>query len=308
MTCNQAILGCQCSEALLPEYLWYWLTNHREKFLSLGRGGTQSNVNATMVRNWSIPLPPLPEQRAIAGRLTAQMEQVAAARTAAQARLAAAETLPAGILRQVFHEDVMADWAVHRLGEVSDVRSGATLGRKPRGEATQELPYLRVANVKDGYLDLDHVKTIAVTDAEAEKWRLEAGDLLLTEGGDEDKLGRGTLWREEFPHCLHQNHIFRVRLDTDHVLPEFGTAQLSSPYGKRYFLAHAKRTTGIASINQKVLKNFPFRLPDLDTQRRVSDVIGSRQAATKEIEVGARSQLAAIDALPGVLLREVFGG
>ncbi len=93
------------------------------------------------------------------------------------------------------------------LEQISEIRSGVTLGRVLAGK-TVRLPYLRVANVQDGRLDLSRIKEIEVLESEAEKWKLSSGDLLLTEGGDWDKLGRCAVWREEIPNCIHQNHIF----------------------------------------------------------------------------------------------------
>ena len=55
---------------------------------------------------------------------------------------------------------------------------------------------MRVANVKDGHLDLSSVYEIEATEAEIDRLRLRPGDLILTEGGDPDKLGRGCVWAE----------------------------------------------------------------------------------------------------------------
>jgi type I restriction enzyme S subunit len=156
------------------------------------------------------------------------------------------------------------------LSDVADISSGITLGRKTKESELTEVPYLRVANVQDGHLLLGDLKMIAATRREAEKWALKDGDLLLTEGGDLDKLGRGACWREQLPLCIHQNHIFRVRLPADRYDADFVSFQIGSPYGKAYFLAHAKKTTGIASINQRVLGAFPLVSPPIAEQHRIA--------------------------------------
>ena len=92
------------------------------------------------------------------------------------------------------------------------------------------LPYLRVANVQDGFLDLDKIKKIQVEDNMVERYLLRNGDILFTEGGDFDKLGRGTIWRDEIPKCLHQNHVFAVRCDTKKLLSYFLASIASSPH------------------------------------------------------------------------------
>ena len=101
-------------------------------------------------------------------------------------------------------------WPFRVLSHVADIGSGLTKGRKLNGQETIATPYLRVANVQDGYLDLAEIKTIEATAADLEKCAFRAGDILMTEGGDADKLGRCAIWRDVVDGCLHQNHIFRA--------------------------------------------------------------------------------------------------
>ena len=186
--------------------------------------------------------------------------------------------------------------------------SGVTLGRKLRGGGTRAVPYLRVANVKDGYLDLTNVYQLEATDAEIEKCRLEFGDLLLTEGGDPDKLGRGTFWGEQISECIHQNHIFRVRFDLKDFSPEFIAAQIGSPYGKAYFLVHAKQTTGIATINQKVLAGFPLMVPPFTEQRRITAILKEQMAGVDRIRQALDGQFQAVDKLSVSMMGQAFAG
>lgn len=154
------------------------------------------------------------------------------ARAAAEAQFEAAKALPPAYLRAVFNSPEAKQWPKKLLGEVGEIVSGITLGRKLNDAQTCRVRYLRVANVKDGYLDLSNVYEIEATDAEIAKLRLRFGDLLLTEGGDPDKLGRGTFWQDQIPECIHQNHIFRVRFNREHFWPPFISAQMASSYGK----------------------------------------------------------------------------
>ncbi|CBK39921.1 protein of unknown function, putative Type I restriction endonuclease, S subunit [Nitrospira defluvii] len=177
------------------------------------------------------------------------------------------------------------------LSDVADISSGITLGRKTKESELTEVPYLRVANVQDGHLLLGDLKMIAATRREAEKWALKDGDLLLTEGGDLDKLGRGACWREQLPLCIHQNHIFRVRLPADRYDADFVSFQIGSPYGKAYFLAHAKKTTGIASINQRVLGAFPLVSPPIAEQHRIAVRLKAQLAEVDRARQAAQAQL-----------------
>jgi type I restriction enzyme, S subunit len=96
------------------------------------------------------------------------------------------------------------------------------------------------ACVQDGYLDLSEIKTIRALPKDVEALRLQPGDVVMTEGGDFDKLGRGAIWPEGLLDCIHQNHIFRVRLNQLKLKPRFFAALLQSGFAKDYFLRCSK--------------------------------------------------------------------
>jgi type I restriction enzyme S subunit len=151
-------------------------------------------------------------------------------------------------------------------------------------EECVELPYLRVANVQDGYLDLSEIKTINVHRDKVNRYRLEKGDVLLTEGGDFDKLGRGAVWSGQIKNCVHQNHVFAVRPNANELLSSFLSAQTGSSYGKRYFLSCSKQSTNLASINSSQLKAFPVILPPLPEQKTIADLLGTWDSAIEKTE------------------------
>ena len=198
----------------------------------------------------------------------------------------------------------MKNWPLVALRDAADIAAGITLGRKTKETELIEVPYLRVANVQDGQLALADVKTVAASRREIEKWTLRDGDLLLTEGGDLDKLGRGACWREQLPVCIHQNHIFRVRLPADRYDPDFVSLQVGSPYGKSYFLAHAKKTTGIASINQQVLGAFPLLSPPLFEQQRIATDLELQLTAVEDARQAAEQQILELTSLANAIIRE----
>ena len=170
-------------------------------------------------------------------------------------------------------------WSVVSLDELCEITSGITKGRKPPVEPLREVPYMAVINVQDGRLNLETVKTILASSSEIERYQLLPGDLLLTEGGDPDKLGRGTVWNAEIEVCIHQNHIFKVRAASPFIDIGYLSRLVSSPDGKAYFLSKAKQTTGIASINLTQLRSFPVHLPPLNEQRRIAAKLDTTLAA-----------------------------
>ncbi|WP_437587337.1 restriction endonuclease subunit S [Sorangium sp. So ce1000] len=199
-------------------------------------------------------------------------------------------------------------WPSARLGEVAQIQTGLAKGKQPEEGKGVPAPYLRVANVQDGYVDLTELKTVIVEPQALQRYALQDGDVLFTEGGDADKLGRGCVWRAQVNPCLHQNHIFAVRAPRDVLLPSFLAAYAAGPLGKNYFLGCAKRTTNLASINSTQLRNFPVPIPPLAEQRKIAailssvdDAIEATQAVIDQLQVVKKAMMAELLArgLPG---------
>ena len=164
-------------------------------------------------------------------------------------------------------------WKEQTLDSMADVVSGITKGRKTKDQHLIDVPYMAVSNVKDGYIDWTTIKTISATKQEINQYRLLPDDVLMTEGGDPDKLGRGAIIKAPLENCIHQNHIFRVRLNESLIFPIFFAEYLKHQKAKRYFLGCAKQTTGIASINMRQLKALPVLLPPLQLQEQFATFV-----------------------------------
>ncbi|MDM8513431.1 restriction endonuclease subunit S [Acinetobacter baumannii] len=228
-------------------------------------GATMKHITRGKFLANKIPLPPLAEQRRIASIL----DQADELRQKRQQAIKKLDQLLQATFIDMFGDPVNnpKGWRSDKnLGDVADIVSGITKGRKITGKSLREIPYLAVSNVQDKYLNLSIIKTIEASDDEIKRYKLRQGDLLLTEGGDPDKLGRGTLWNNEVDECIHQNHVFRVRLTSKEFTPNYLNWIIGSEYGKRYFLKSAKQTTGIASINMGQLKKLPLLIPPINLQ------------------------------------------
>jgi type I restriction enzyme S subunit len=263
----------------------------------------QKRVPAGFFGRYEIPVPALAEQK----RIAAILDAANALRVKRRASIDQLDEVIQSTFLEMFGDPVTnrKKWTdTVLLGEVADITSGLTKGRKLRNQSTREVPYLAVVNVQDRHLILDPLKTIEATESEIEKYRLMRNDLLLTEGGDRDKLGRGTLWQDELPECIHQNHIFRLRLHDERLMPVFLNWLVGSDRGKRYFLSQAKQTTGIASINLSQLKRFPLLLPPLQLQQRFASIV----EAVESHKVSLRTQCAELDSLFASLQMRAFSG
>lgn len=160
-------------------------------------------------------------------------------------------------------------WEWRNLGSLLLITGGVTLGRKLAEREVVSLPYLRVANVQRGFVVLDQVKEVEVPADEVEKYELAPGDLLTTEGGDWDKVGRTAIWRGEIAQCLHQNHVFRLRPYTETFSSRWVELYLNSRPARDYFAGSSKQTTNLASINMTQLRACAFPVPPLAEQQQI---------------------------------------
>lgn len=239
------------------------------------------------VRRSLIGVPPVSEQRAIAEFLdgkTTRFDTLIAKKERLIGLLQEKRTalitqaVTEGLDPEVSRKDsgvewlgeIPEHWDVRPLKAVGQVQTGLTLGK--RYDENQRLvsrPYLRVENVQDGYLALDHITEVELPSEQAHRYELRAGDLLMTEGGDYDKLGRGYVWEGQIRGCLHQNHIFAVRPGRDALVSRFLALVVSSGYGRAYFTATSKQSTNLASTNRTKLRNFLLPLPGVLEQKGI---------------------------------------
>jgi len=244
-----------------------------------------------------LPLPPLPTQRRIADYLDRETARIDGLMSEKECMLALLEEKrvalisrvvtrgmdPTAPLKQSCQEwlgEIPAHWGLQRLKQLAQVRGGLTLGKQYSGELL-EYPYLRVANVQDGYLKLSEVLTVEVPASEAASNLLAYGDVLMNEGGDMDKLGRGCVWRDEIMPCLHQNHVFAVRphaVDSDWLALWTSTLE-----AKRYFESRAKRSTNLASISGSNIKELPVPLPPVDEQGEIQQYLAGSNSRLETV-------------------------
>ena len=273
-----------------PEFLaWYLRSPKFQKLMTsevTGIGGSLTRAQPKRVAEYPVPVLPLREQNEIANVLN-KAKRIIDNR---KQELFMLDELIKARFVEMFGDMFLNSnsWIEQPLESLADVVSGITKGRKTKEKNLIEVPYMAVSNVKDGYIDWTTVKTIEATKQEIEQYRLLPDDVLMTEGGDPDKLGRGAILKEPLENCIHQNHIFRVRLNESLILPIFFAEYLKQQKAKRYFGGCAKQTTGIASINMRQLKALPVLIPPMELQKQfvtfVEEISKSKAAVQKSLD------------------------
>ena len=205
--------------------------------------------------------------------------------------------------------EIPKEWRKTQLRHCATIKSGITLGKSySKDTVLIERPYLRVANVQGGYVDLNDLATIQVTPDEDLKYRLHSGDVLMTEGGDRDKLGRGCVWHGEIEPCLHQNHVFAVQTNETVLLPEFLEYLTASNVGRSYFDVTAIKTTNLACTSSSKVLAFTIPLPPIEEQIEIVSYIKKRSLELNKLIMKKELLVQELERYKKSLIYEVVTG
>ena len=309
------------------EYICYLLKSYDacRAFHSMGRG-LRKILSYSELKNKPIVVPPLAKQEHIAAFLDAECAEIDAVLEKTRASIEEYKKLKQAVITQAVTKgirgdmpmkdsgiewigDIPAEWRKTQLRHCAAIKSGITLGKKyEKTDSLVERPYLRVANVQDGYVDLSVLTTIEVTQDEDLKYRLRAGDVLMTEGGDRDKLGRGCVWHGEIEPCLHQNHIFAVQTSKDTLLPEFLEYLTVSDVGRSYFDVTAIKTTNLACTSSSKVLAFTIPLPSVEEQAEIVEALNTKCAGIDALVAKKQQYLTEIENYKKSLIYEYVTG
>jgi type I restriction enzyme, S subunit len=311
---------------LSPKFAYYALVSEgaRQYFEATAKGVGYPAIDDKDFNSFAVPLPPLPEQQRIAAYLDASCAAIDAAVAAKRRQLETLDALRRSIIQRVvtrgistraalestgnaWMEQIPRGWKLVCLKRIAEIQGGLTLGKQYEGPLI-ERPYLRVGNVQDGRLDLADVSVIELPASVAAGVELRPDDVLMTEGGDLDKLGRGYLWKGEIAGCLHQNHIFAVRCFLHKLKPTFLAYVTAARYGRDYFEATGKKTTNLANTNTTKVGEFPIPLPPLIEQEAICVYLDAKLAEAKCIMSGIESQITTLTAYRKSLIHECVTG
>lgn len=337
MATNQAIACAVPSGAITREWLFWWLRSQRNELRAAGKGGTQANISQTVLKAWPIPVAPFGEQE----RIVAAVEEAFSKLDAGEAGLRIVRQLlnrlrdsilAAAVAGRLVPQDstdtpatkLLADlgvepiepedssdlsegWASAHLGSVTAIGGGIQKQPK-RAPASNPVPFLRVANVGRGTLDLTEVHQIEVFDGELERYGLQRGDLLVVEGnGSPDQIGRSAMWHGEIEPCVHQNHLIRVR-PREVLDPSYLEMYWNSPSASQRVQAVASSTSGLHTLSTGKLKGLPVVLPPVEEQARIVAEVERQMSFVEACERAVDAGLARSAALRRSALKAAFQG
>jgi len=315
---NQAILAIIPSSTFCPEFGAYLLKFYSGRLAQYNVQSTQKNVNKRIVENFLIPLPPLPEQRAIAHVL----RTVQRAKEATEGVIAALKELKKSLMQHLFTYGPVPvakrkrvplqeteigplpkEWRVERLGKVLQLMRNGLTYRQERNH--KGVPVTRIETISDGNINPNKVGYISSIDKrQIEKYRLLPGDILFSHINSEPHLGKTAIYQGNPPLILHGMNLLLLRVHPSVSDPYFLFYLLNHERAKGTFIGLAARAVGQSSINMGKLRNLSVPLPPLAEQREIARML---QAVDAKIAAEER-RLAALEELFKTLLHALMSG
>ncbi|MEB3422131.1 restriction endonuclease subunit S [Salipiger marinus] len=250
--CSTDILPIRPHGNLDKKFLLHFLLSPKQVAYVANRatGANLPRLSPKELAAMEIPLPPLEEQRRIAGILNA----TDALRRRRREVLALLDTLPGAIFAEMFG-DVHETYTLKEAG--TDFRYGTSSKSQDHG-----LPVLRIPNVVGGDVDLSEIKTVPLSAKEEARFALKDGDILLVRtNGNQAYVGRSAVFKREKV-AAHEmadrtwsfaSYLIRARLKEKELLPDFIQGFLSSAAGRKQLLASSKTSAGQFNINTEAL-------------------------------------------------------
>jgi type I restriction enzyme S subunit len=198
-------------------------------------------------------------------------------------------------------------WTWATLSQLSEIQGG--IQKQPsRRPARNPFPFLRVANVLRGRLDLCEVHEIELFEGELERLRLKTEDLLIVEGnGSPSEIGRMAIWKGEIENCVHQNHIIRARLLAG-VSSPYVAAYWNSPEGTARILDVASSTSGLYTLSVSKVSRLPVPLAPNTEQHGIIVEVERRLSIIDELQAQVEASLKRADRLRQSVLKRAFEG
>lgn len=297
--CSTDILVFKANPRLaISQFLTHLL--HTQRFLdyaiSTTSGTNLPRTRWTSLRDFRVPLPPLPEQRHIARVLNAIQRSIAAQDDV----IAAARALKRSLMQRLFTYgpglqpaetketeigEIPAHWEVVRLEYL--IASGPQNGLyKPASYYGDGTPILRIDAFDCGdIVEKQQLKRLELSDDELGSFGLSPGDIVVNRvNGNVEILGKCALIGQISEPTVFESNMMKFVVDTKLVLNSYLVQFWCSPK-LRIQIRKKARIVHQTSINQQDLKSFLIPLPGMNEQESIAqslDAIDCKIAAEEQ--------------------------
>jgi type I restriction enzyme S subunit len=273
MATNQGFKSFIPGPLLDASFLFWWLKCHRAQLEMLGNGATFKEVSKAIVERIEIPLPPLAEQKLIATIL----DQADELRRKRQRTIDLLNHLGQAVFYDMFGDpsNNPKNWP---LGTIGDLAASTQYGTSGKAGDVGSFPILRMGNLSfAGEISLKNMKYIDFPERDVEKYTVQNGDILFNRTNSPDLVGKTAVYYGNDP-IGFAGYLIRLRVN-ELTVPEYVSAYLNSPFGKKMLRGMCKAIIGMANINAQELRSISIPIPPIELQRRYQAKVKGLRAA-----------------------------
>ena len=268
----------------------------------LTKGALYPAVNDKQVFSQFISLPPLAEQRRLSAQLREQMAEVERARSAVQAQLDAAQTLPAALLRAIFTCPAAQRWPRRRLGEICELLPA----RSVASDGDTEVRAITSACLTETGFSFAGIKIARMDGDDANESKLTLGEIIIARSNTPELVGRVAMFEGPADGVVASDLTIRLR-PADERTGQFLNRYLSFLYLTGYWRERASGASGtMKKITRTQLDALEVPFPPLADQQKIAARLDAELTAARTLVEKLETRLAEIELLPAALLRSAF--
>ena len=296
-TTNQACCACIQYDAVIQDYLFYFLLSQRNEFIAKGGGGAQPNISKEIIVGTMVPIPPLAEQERIVceiKRWFALIDQIEQGKVDLQATIKQAKSKildlaihgklvpqdptdePASeLLKRInpaaeitcdngHYQNLPNGWAICKLSDLCKIENGFAFSSN--NYKTEGTPLVRISNIVNNSIDL--TECVYIQNKTDDRFIVSKGDLLIAMSGA--ATGKMGIYSYEEASYLNQRVGNIKILYNSLLLSGYRDVYMQSKVDDILKLAYGGAQPNISA---SVIGNFEFLLPPIDEQKRIIEAI-----------------------------------
>ena len=296
------------SNTVNKKYLYYYFRQKLfiQECVEASKGVAQLNLSTKWLENYTIPVPPLPEQERIVARIEELFSQLDAGVETLKKTKAQLAVYRQAVLKEAFE----GNYPKKQLKEFSKAISGYAF-KSSRYSPDGNYIVVKIGNVKERRFDFsrDLTKTLEADDSILEKYLLQRGDCLITLTGSRGKRDYGfvAMVGDQNNYLLNQR-VAALRFDQSVAMPEFFQYYLASPSYREMFFSYETGNVGQGNVGIKALLDPYVILPNIVTQKRIVEDVEARLSVCDSIDQTIDMALQQAEAMRQSILKQAFEG
>ena len=283
---GRGLAAIRCREGMDVDFLRFYFLHNEDKIEALGNGSTFKAITNKTLKALKVPLPPLDEQKLIAGIL----DEADRVRKKTQALIDKYDELAQSLFLDMFGDPVTnpKGWEVKCLRELAEkITSGST----PKGGSDvyvdAGIPFFRCQNIWSGYFKDDELALIHLNIHNKNRnSQLRFGDILITKTGrkntENSSLGRAAMFRGEEGNI--STDVIMIRL-TEEVDSEFVEFILASNLYRDYIRGKSVGGTDKRHLYVEHVGSFKIILPPREKRSDFINRLTSMRLQLQNLEM-----------------------